>query len=81
MMDETVLRNIEKQSSKVINKDVRYRGNGCLLFVEFAGDNLVDVEQKFADCKGKLSSMSTIIESVSDENSGTNMGSEKKCTK
>lgn len=69
MMDETVLRNIEKPSSKVINKDVRYRGNGCLLFVEFAGDNLVDVEQKFADCKGKLSSMSTMIESVSDENS------------
>jgi len=46
-----------------------HRGNGCLLFVEFAGDNLIDVEQKFSGCKEKLSSMSSVIESVSDEQS------------
>lgn len=71
MMDETVFRNFDDSpSSKAMNKDVRYHcDDGCLLFVEFAGDNLADVEQKFAGCKGKLSSMSTMVESVSDENS------------
>ena len=69
VMDETVLQNFQESFYKVTSKDGRHRGNGCLLYVEFAGDNLIDVEQKFAGCKEKLSSMSTVLESVSDEQS------------
>lgn len=69
MMDETVIQNFQVSHSKVTDKDGRHLGNGCLLYVEFAGDNLIDVEQKFSGCKEKLSSMSSVIESVSDEQS------------
>ena len=80
VMDGTVIQNFDKSSSKVRNKDVTYLGNGCLLFVEFAGDNLMDVEEKFTGCKEKLSSMSTIIESVSDEHSSERIWQARKNT-
>jgi FAD/FMN-containing dehydrogenase len=78
MMDETVLQNFQESSYKVKNKDGKQRGNGCLLFVEFAGDKLMDVEQKFAGCKEKLSSMSSLIESVSDEQSSVRIWRARK---
>src|ERR671933_325803 len=42
-------------------------GIDCLLFVEFAGDNLTDVEINVKSCLNKLSCRCVLIESVSDE--------------
>ena len=78
MMDETVLQNFQELDCKVKNKDDMHRGNGCLLYVEFAGDNLIGVEQKFVGCKEKLSSMSSLIESVSDERSSVRIWRARK---
>jgi FAD/FMN-containing dehydrogenase len=78
MMDETVLQNIRESACKVTNKGDMHRGNGCLLYVEFSGDNLMEVEQKFVDCKEKLSSMSSLIESVSDEQSSVRIWRARK---
>ncbi len=44
---------------------------GCLLFVEFAGDKLEDVDRKLDHCKEKLSGKCIVLESVSDEHSMT----------
>jgi glycolate dehydrogenase FAD-linked subunit len=44
---------------------------GCLLFVEFAGDKLEDVDRKLDRCKEKLSGKCIVLESVSDEHSMT----------
>jgi FAD/FMN-containing dehydrogenase len=78
MMDETVLQNFQESDCKVKNEVDMHRGNGCLLYVEFAGDNLIDVEQKFVSCKEKLSSMSTLIESVTDEQSSVRIWRARK---
>ncbi len=51
---------------------------GCLLFVEFAGDRIGDVEGKLNHCKEKLSGECTIIESVSDEQSMTRIWEARK---
>lgn len=65
ILDHTVFRNSDIQVyPKVIDGD-----GGTLLFAEFAGDNLKDVEQKVTMCKDKLSSVSKIIEAVTDESS------------
>ncbi|HYY49988.1 MAG TPA: FAD-binding oxidoreductase, partial [Nitrososphaeraceae archaeon] len=42
-------------------------GVDCMLFVEFAGDNLTDVEINVNSCLNKLSYRCVLIESVSDE--------------
>jgi glycolate oxidase len=41
----------------------------CLLFVEFAGDDLTDIEINVKSCLNKLSYRCTLIESVADEQS------------
>jgi FAD/FMN-containing dehydrogenase len=46
--------------------------------VEFAGDALVDVEQKVTMCKDKLSSVSMVIETVTDENSSRQIWGARK---
>lgn len=67
MLDHTVCRNHDTNS---LSRGLGGSNNGgTLLFVEFAGDTLVDVEQKVTECKNKLSSKSKILESVTDENS------------
>jgi FAD/FMN-containing dehydrogenase len=44
-------------------------GSGCLLFVEFAGDNMTNVERNVNSCINKLSYRCSVIESVTDEQS------------
>ena len=51
---------------------------GCLLFVEFAGDKIGDVEIKLNQCKEKLSGKCTVIESVNDELSMTRIWEARK---
>ncbi len=51
---------------------------GCLLFVEFAGDSLIDIETKFSQCKGKLSGKCKILESASDCQSRTRIWEARK---
>ena len=67
MLDHTVSRN---QDTNSLSRGLGGSNNGgTLLFVEFAGNTLVDVEQKVTECKNKLSFKSKILESVTDENS------------
>jgi glycolate oxidase len=42
---------------------------GCILFIEFAGDKIEEVERKYTDCGHKLSEKSVVLESVTDEDS------------
>jgi glycolate oxidase len=66
MLDHTIFRNvIIEDFHRIIDNDTK----GCLLIVEFAGDDLFDVEQKLSTCKDKLSTICTTLESVTDENS------------
>ena len=51
---------------------------GCLLFVEFAGEKLEDVDRKLDRCKEKLSGKCIILESVSDEHSMTRIWEARK---
>ena len=51
---------------------------GCLLFVEFAGDSLFDVEQRLSTCKDKLSFNSIVLESVFDVNSSKKIWQARK---
>jgi glycolate oxidase len=44
-------------------------GSGCLLFVEFAGDNMTKVERNVNSCINNLSYRCHIIESATDEQS------------
>ena len=67
MLDHTVFRNLDVETYPRITDNDSDDG-GCLLFVEFAGDSIIDVEQRLAQCKDKLSSMSNVLETVSDEN-------------
>ena len=80
MLDHTVFRNLDVEASPRVMDSAS--DGGCLLFVEFADDTLINVEQKLTSCKDKLSSVSTTLETVTDENQlQTNMGSKKKCIK
>lgn len=75
MLDHSIFGNvISKDSHRVINNNT----NGCLLIIEFAGDDLFDVEQKLSVCKDKLSSTCTTLESVSDENSSRKIWAARK---
>jgi glycolate oxidase len=76
MLDHTVFRNLDVEvSPRVIDTD---SDGGSLLFVEFAGDTLIDLEQKLASCKDKLSSVSTTLETVTDENSSNQIWGARK---
>jgi glycolate oxidase len=66
MLDHTVFCNISNENYPIINKDLK----GCLLFVEFAGNDIYDVDKKLFLCKSKLTSINAVIlEEVSDKNS------------
>ena len=51
---------------------------GCLLFLEFAGDNLNSVERKVSSCKNKLLDRCSILEVASDEASRTKIWAARK---
>jgi glycolate oxidase len=66
MLDHSVFcygRNIQH------SEDNPASGSGCLLFVEFAGDNMTNVERNVNSCINKLSYRCNVIESVTDEQS------------
>jgi FAD/FMN-containing dehydrogenase len=48
------------------------------LFVEFAGDNHVEVERKYTHCRSKLSGKCNTLESVSDDKSRTKIWEARK---
>jgi glycolate oxidase len=52
--------------------------SGCLLFVEFAGDRIEDIERKTYQCKDKLSDKCDIIECASDESTITRIWEARK---
>ena len=75
-LDHTVFRNLDAEASpRVMDSGI---DGGSLLFVEFADDTLIDVEQKLTSCKDKLSSVSTILETVTDENSSRQIWGARK---
>ncbi len=63
MLDHTIF------SEKRNNSQQFTTDSGCLLFVEFSGDSIGDIERKLEHCKEKLSGKCNIIESVSDDQS------------
>ena len=71
MLDSTVIRQGE-DTLKASHKA------GCLLFVEFAGDNLIDLETKFTQCKCKLSGICKTLESATDDQSRTKIWEARK---
>ena len=71
MLDSTVT-NQQENSQKLPYK------SGCLLFVEFAGDSLIDIETKFSLCKRKVSGKCKILESASDFQSRTKIWEARK---
>jgi glycolate oxidase len=77
MLDHTVFRNLDVEASPRVMDNDSHDG-GSLLFVEFAGDTLIDVEQKLTSCKDKLSSVSTTLETVTDENSSNQIWGARK---
>src|SRR5919199_1138142 len=76
MLDHTVFRNLDVETyPRVMNSG---SDGGSLLFVEFAGDSIIDVEQKLTSCKDKLSSVSNVLETVTDENSSRQIWGARK---
>ena len=66
MLDHTLFSNADTENSY---RNIDKNSTGCLLFVEFAGDHLFDIEQRLSTCKDKLSFKSIVLESVFDTNS------------
>jgi glycolate oxidase len=76
MLDHTVSRH---QDTNSFSRGLGGSNNGgTLLFVEFAGNTLVDVEQRVTECKNKLSSVSKVLESVTDESSSRRIWEARK---
>ena len=71
MLDSTVTSQTEN------TQNPSYKA-GCLLFVEFAGDSLTDIETKFTQCQSKLSGKCNILESASDDQSRTKIWEARK---
>ena len=71
MLDSTVASQAEN-TQKPTNKA------GCLLFVEFAGDSLIDIETRLTRSKSKLSGKCDILESASDDQSRTKIWEARK---
>jgi glycolate oxidase len=67
ILDSTVIRHVVENNNN--NPQPRGEETDCLLFIEFAGDKLAEVEERFDSCSRKLSDKCTIIESASDEQS------------
>ena len=75
MLDHTLLINPDTQKQYW---NIDKNAAGCLLFVEFAGDNLFDIEQRLSTCKNKLSFKSIVLESVFDTNSSKKIWQARK---
>jgi len=73
MLDHTVVCHRENNTPRQLTTNP-----GCLLFVEFAGDRIGDVERKLNRCKEKLSGKCKVIESVTDERSMTQIWEARK---
>ena len=71
MLDNSVIRHGDN-TLRLTRKD------GCLLFVEFAGDNHVEVERKYTHCRSKLLGKCNTLESVSDDKSRTKIWEARK---
>ena len=65
ILDNTVVRYNVANNNNNINQHLQNEEAGCLLFIEFAGDKLTEVELKFDSCSDKLSEKCIIIESAS----------------
>jgi glycolate oxidase len=77
MLDHTVFSTVvDLNQPRFMDKDSD--DEGSLLIAEFAGDSLTDVEQQLTNCKDKLSSVSTTLESVTDENSSRQIWGARK---
>ena len=76
MLDHTVFRNLDVEASPRVMDSAS--DGGSLLFVEFADDTLINVEQKLTSCKDKLSSVSTTLETVTDENNSRQIWGARK---
>jgi FAD/FMN-containing dehydrogenase len=74
ILDSTVARHAVENN----NTQLRSEETGCLLFIEFAGDKLAEVEERFDSCSRKLSDKCTIIESAGDEQSLIRMWAARK---
>ena len=76
MLHHTVFRNLDVETyPRVMNSG---SDAGSLLFVEFAADSIIDVEQKLTSCKDKLSYASNVLETVTDENSSKQIWGARK---
>jgi glycolate oxidase len=73
MLDHTVVCHGEDNTPQQLTTNP-----GCLLFVEFAGDRIGDVEGQLNHCKEKLSGKCNILESVTDERSMTHIWEARK---
>jgi FAD/FMN-containing dehydrogenase len=71
MLDSTVIR--QRDNAPGVLSDT-----GCLLFVEFASDNFVEVERKYTQCRSKLSGKCITLESLSDDNGRTKIWEARK---
>ena len=72
MLDHTAFSSITSATAQYSNY------TGCLLFLEFAGDNLNSVERKVRFCKNKLLDRCNILEVASDEVSRTKIWAARK---
>lgn len=77
ILDSTVVRHRVENINNV-NQQSQSEQTGCLLFIEFAGDKLAEVEQKFASCSGKFCDICVIIETATDEQSLIRMWGARK---
>ena len=58
---------LEMLDSSVVSSDrMHFSGSGCLLFIEFSGDNKVDVESKLRECKVRVEDKGQVLESAFD---------------
>jgi glycolate oxidase len=58
---------LEMLDRSVISSDrVHFSGSGCLLFIEFSGDNRVDIETKLHKCKSRVEDNGQVLESAFD---------------
>jgi glycolate oxidase len=73
MLDHTIISLGERDNPQQLNKN-----SGCLLFVEFAGDRIEDIDRKTHLCKDGLSGKCNIIESASDESTITKIWEARK---
>lgn len=75
ILDHTVFCNFSNENYPITNKHLK----GCLLFVEFAGDNSFDVDEKLSLCKSNMSSINAVtLEEVSDKNSSQKIWQARK---